>query len=238
MLMRIRTPLVVSLVLTVLAPSAAHAGVKLPKRKTTQELRSDYLTRLNEQYMPPPDARTSGSLWSAANALGDLSSDYRARNVNDTITVQVSVQTTAAQSGNVNSQRTFSTSSGISGLAGDIATKGLNPLFNANSSTALKGQGATSSNTTFSTSLTGQIIAVLANGNMVIEAERQIAMNNQHEDLVVRGIVRPGDISSANTIPSSALSNLEIEMKGKGIISDSTRPPNAITRAILWLFGF
>lgn len=238
MLMRTRTPLVVSLVLTVLAPFAAHAGVKLPKRKTTQELRSDYLTRLNEQYMPPPDARTSGSLWSAANALGDLSSDYRARNVNDTITVQVSVQTTAAQSGNVNSQRTFSTSSGISGLAGDIATKGLNPLFNANSSTALKGQGATSSNTTFSTSLTGQIIAVLANGNMVIEAERQIAMNNQHEDLVVRGIVRPGDISSANTIPSSALSNLEIEMKGKGIISDSTRPPNAITRAILWLFGF
>ena len=79
---------------------------------------------------------------------------------------------------------------------------------------------------------------MLANGNMVIEAERQIAMNNQHEDLVIRGIVRPGDISSANTIPSSALSNLEIEMKGKGIISDSVRPPNPLTRAVLWLFGF
>ncbi|WP_241654300.1 flagellar basal body L-ring protein FlgH [Granulicella sibirica] len=188
--------------------------------------------------MPPPDARTTGSLWSAANALGDLSSDYRARNVNDTIIVQVSVQTTAAQSGAVNSSRTFSTQSGITGLVGDIATKGMNPLFNANSATALKGSGQTSSNTTFSTSLTGQIIAILANGNMVIEAERQIAMNNQHEDLIVRGIVRPGDISSANTIPSAALSNLEIEMKGKGIISDSVRPPNALTRAVLWLFGF
>ncbi len=226
------------LLVPALLAGSAEAGVKLPKKKTAQELRSDYLTRLHEQYMPPPDARTAGSLWSAANSLGDLSSDYRARNVNDTIIVQVSVQTTAAQSGNVNSQRTFTTSAGITGLAGDIATKGLNPLFNANSSTALKGQGATSSNTTFSTSLTGQIIAVLANGNMVIEAERQIAMNNQHEDLIIRGIVRPGDISSANTIPSAALSNLEIEMKGKGIISDSTRPPNAITRAILWLFGF
>jgi flagellar L-ring protein precursor FlgH len=236
-----RTFLTQTIVPLLLMPTlvvTSHAGVKLPKKKTAQELRADYLTRLHEQYMPPPDARTPGSLWSAANALGDLSSDYRARNVNDTIIVQVSVQTTAAQSGNVNSQRTFTTSAGITGLAGDIATKGLNPLFNANSSTALKGQGATSSNTTFSTSLTGQIIAVLANGNMVIEAERQIAMNNQHEDLIIRGIVRPGDISAANTIPSAALSNLEIEMKGKGIISDSTRPPNAITRAILWLFGF
>ena len=220
-----------------LIPGAVYAGIK-PVKKTSQEMRADYLTRLHEQYMPPPDARTVGSLWSAANALGDLSSDYRARNVNDTIIVQVSVQTTAAQSGAVNSSRTFSAQSGITGLVGDIATKGVNPLFNANSATALKGSGQTSSNTTFSTSLTGQIIAVLANGNMVIEAERQIAMNNQHEDLIVRGIVRPGDISSANTISSAALSNLEIEMKGKGIISDSVRPPNAITRAILWLFGF
>ena len=57
-------------------------------------------------------------------------------------------------------------------------------------------------------------------------------------DLIIRGIVRPGDISSANTVASSSLSNLEIEMKGKGIISDSVRPPNVLTRAILWLFGF
>jgi flagellar L-ring protein precursor FlgH len=218
--------------------SSAHAGVKLPKKKTPQELRADYLNRLHEQYMPPPDARTTGSLWAAANALGDLSSDYRARNVNDTIIVQVSVQTTAAQSGSVDSSRTFSASSGITGLAGDLSTKGVSSLFNANSANALKGAGATASNTTFSTSLTGQVIAVLSNGNMVIEAERQIAMNNQHEDLIIRGIVRPGDISNNNTIPSAALSNLEIEMKGKGIISDSTRPPNPITRAILWLFGF
>ena len=76
--------------------SVVHQGKALPKlkpvKKSAQELRADYLTRLHEQYMPPPDARTVGSLWSAANALGDLSSDYRARNVNDTIVVQVSVQ--------------------------------------------------------------------------------------------------------------------------------------------------
>jgi len=232
-----RIPPIAVLALTyAFSSSIGNAGIK-PVKKTSQELRADYLTHLNEQYMPPPNPRTVGSLWSAANALGDLSSDYRARNVNDTIIVQVSVQTTAAQSGTVDSERTFTTNSAITGIVGAVP-KGTNPLLAANSAHTLKGQGSTASNTTFSTDLTGQIIAVLANGNMVIEAERKIAMNNQHEDLIIRGIVRPGDITSANTIPSSALSNLEIEMKGKGIISDSVRPLNPLTRAVLWLFNF
>jgi flagellar L-ring protein precursor FlgH len=63
-------------------------------------------------------------------------------------------------------------------------------------------------------------------------------MNNQHEDVTVRGVVRPGDIGPNNTIASAALSNLEIEMKGKGIIADSTRPINPIMKALLWLIGF
>jgi flagellar L-ring protein precursor FlgH len=51
-------------------------------------------------------------------------------------------------------------------------------------------------------------------------------------------MIRPGDIGPNNTVLSTALSNLEIEMKGKGIISDGVRRPNPITRAVLWLFNF
>jgi flagellar L-ring protein precursor FlgH len=152
--------------------------------------------------------------------------------------ILISVQTTAAQNADVSSSRTFQTQSGITGLAGDINTKGLNPLFNANSSTALKGSGATDSSTNFQTSMTAQVIAVLPSGNLVVEAQRKIFMNNQHEDITVRGVVRPDDIGPSNTVPSTALSNLEISMKGKGIIADSTRPLNPITKAILWLVGF
>ena len=232
-------------VLLLLAVSLAPAlradtlGSKLlPKKPDSAQLRADYLERLQEQNMPPADLRSAGSLWQPGAPLGDLSSDYKAHGLNDTVVVQVAVQTTAAQSGSVNSQRQFTTTSGISGLAGGIATHGVNPLLNAQSNTTLKGQGQTASNTTFATSLTGQVIAVLPNGNLVVEAERQIFMNNQHENLVIRGVARPGDISPANTIPSSALSNLEIELKGKGIISDSVRSPNPLTKAVLWLFGF
>ncbi len=209
-----------------------------PKKPDAAQLRADYIDRLEQANTAAPYTGSVGSLWSPAATLSDLSSDYKAHTLNDTVIVRVSVQTTAAQSGNVNSQRQFSTTSGISGIAGGIATHGVNPLLTAQSNTNLKGQGQTASNTTFVTSLTGQVIAVLPNGNLVIEAERQIFMNNQHENVVVRGVARPGDISPANVVPSTALSNLEIEVRGKGIISDSTRSPNPLTRAVLWLFGF
>jgi len=216
---------------------AAAAEAKTTKKTNPADLRSDYLARIQESDIQAPK-RTLGSLWSPESQLGDFSSDFKARKLNDTLVIVVSVNTTAAQTGDVNSSRAFQTSSAITGLAGALKTTGVNPLFNANSSTSLKGSGATDSSTTFQTSLTAQVIAVLPSGNLVVEAQRKIFMNNQHEDITVRGVVRPDDISSANTVSSSALSNLEIEMKGKGIISDSTRPMNPITKAILWLFGF
>lgn len=210
---------------------------KTPK-KTTAELRAEYLANVSQSVVNVPPRRAPGSLWSPDGLMVEPAADYKAHALNDIVTVVVSVQTTAAQSGTVDSERSFNTNSAISGMAGDLATKGTNPLLAASSSTTLKGAGSANSSTAFSTSLTGQVIGVLRNGNLVIEAHRQIDMNDQHEEVIVRGIARPGDITPSNSVASSSLSSLEIELKGKGIISDSVRPPNALTRAILWLFGF
>jgi flagellar L-ring protein FlgH len=226
------------LVLLAVPPIFASPWSKIkPPPKTSEQLRQDYIARLQQQYVPAAEQATVGSLWTAQNILGDFSSDYKARNLNDTITILASVQTTAAQSGSVDSERSLTSSSSITGILGRTPSA-VNPLLSGQSSSVLKGQGTTASNTTFATSLTGQVIAVFPNGNLVVQAERQIFMNNQHENVIVRGLVRPGDIGPANTVPSSALSNLEIEMKGKGIIADGVRPPNPITRAILWLLNF
>jgi flagellar L-ring protein precursor FlgH len=227
------------LVLCIIAGPAGAAEKTKKSKNSPEQVRSDYITSLQEHAAVIPSDKTVGSLWSpSGNALGDVSVDTKAHKLFDTIVILVAVQTTAAQSGDSSYQRTFQTASGITGLAGQINTKGLNPLFNANSATQLTGKGATGSNTTFQTSLTGQVIAVLPSGNLVVEAQRRIFMNNQHEDVTVRGVVRPVDISPANTVTSAALSSLQIEMKGKGIIADSTRPLNPLTRAILWLVGF
>ncbi|HVT97754.1 MAG TPA: flagellar basal body L-ring protein FlgH [Acidobacteriaceae bacterium] len=225
------------LFVTMAAITAGSAQAGKTKAASPAQLRSQYIARL-EEHDSVPSPHTTGSLWSPGGAFDELSVDYKARKLNDTVVILVSVQTTAAQNKDVNSSRAFQTASGITGLAGAINTKGLNPLFNANSATTLKGSGATDSSTTFQTSMTGQVIAVLPSGNLVLEAQRKIFLNNQHEDVTIRGVVRPNDIGPNNTVTSSALSNLEIEMKGKGILADSTRPLNPVTRAILWLVGF
>jgi len=222
----------VTLMVAVLGP-AAHCKSK----QTPMELREAYVARV-QQPSGPPETHSLGSLWSPGAPLGQLASDFKAHRMNDTITVVVAVLTSAQSSGNVTSQRDFSTQSAITGILAQASTKGVNPLLGANSSTQLKGQGQTAANSQLNTQLTGHVIAVLPNGNLVVEAQRQIFMNNQHETITIRGVVQPNDISSSNSVLSTTMADLEIEMKGKGIISDSTRPPNPITRAILWLFGF
>jgi len=208
-----------------------------PRTNNSEQLRAAYIARVQHSVPVVAEERTVGSLWSSQSPLADLSVDYKAGHLNDTVTILVAVQTTAAQSGTVNTSRAFSTSSAITGIMGRTPAA-TNPLLSGQSSTALKGSGQTASNTTFTTSLTGQVIAVLPSGNLVVEAQRAVLMNNQHENIVVRGIIRPGDIGPSNTVASTALSNLEIEMKGKGIISDGVRPPNFITRAVQWLLNF
>lgn len=230
------TQLVVLLACTSLSCSA-RGGFGKHTKKTSTQLRADYLANVIHPGDLTAEHQTSGSLWSTGGGLVDIASDYKAHSLNDPVTVLVSVQTTAAQSGSVDSGRDFATNSAITGVGG-FSPAATNPLVTAQSSTSLKGSGATSSSTAFETSLTGQVIAVLPGGSLVIEAHRQIAMNNQREEVIVRGIARTGDISPANTISSASLSDLEIELKGKGIISDSVRAPNPLTRAILRIIGF
>ena len=75
-------------------------------------------------------------------------------------------------------------------------------------------------------------------GTLVVEAERQIMMNNEHETVILRGLVRPGDLDATNTVASNSVGNLEVEVKGKGVISEGLRPPNAVVKWILRIVGF
>ena len=212
----------------------ASAKTKSPPPDSRQA----YLTQLQQQPSAQATIPTLGSLWVPGAPLGQIATDYKAHGLNDSITIVVAVSSTAQSTANLNSQRTFGTQSAITGLPGQVSTANVNPLFAGNSSTQLKGQGQTTADSQLTTTLTGRVIAVLPNGNLVAEAQRQVYMNNQRETIIVRGVVQPADITANDTILSTSLANLEIELKGKGIISDSTRPPNAITRAILWLIGF
>ncbi len=143
---------------------------------------------------------------------GRLLRDYKAHNLNDTITILSRFRQPQRSPAPSTVSEAFTSSSAITGVLGrtPLATDpSVRELVSV-----LKGQGSTASNTTFPTSLTGQVMQCSPT-ELVVQAERQISMNNQHENIIFRGMVRPGDIGPGNTVPSAALSNLEIEMKGK-----------------------
>lgn len=217
--------------------STASVLSKIKVTHDPQKTRADYVARMQQTSAPPAEV-TLGSLWTANGALTNLQSDYKASRLNDLVTIVVVQRTTAQATGNVGTQRDFNTTSGISGLAGHISTSGLTNLLTAQSSSKLKGAGSTDASTTMNTNLAGQVIAILPNGNLVVEAERTVTINNQKETMLVRGVLRPGDIKPDNSALSTLLSNLEVELKGKGVVSDATRPPNPLIRALLWVIGF
>ena len=220
---------IILLLMTALLSGREKAGVN----KSLEE----YLRKLPQQSVAVQPA-SPGTLWSDQGRLADMASDYKARHVGDLVTILVVQSLQSENSGNVATDRSFKASSGINALAGHISTSGVQNIFSPTSSQTLAGKAQASSSSSLRTSLSGRIVAVLPSGNLVVEAEREIKMNNERQMILLRGLIRPGDLAPDNSVPSNAVASLELEVKGKGVVSDGTRPPNVITRWLLRLAGF
>jgi flagellar L-ring protein precursor FlgH len=180
-----------------------------------------------------------GSLWSPDSPFADLASDYKARRLNDVVIVNIVEQTSSSNNGAIKSARTFSASSGLTGLFGQLkASNALQNLASPSSANNLSGQAQASSSSTLQTTIAGTVVAVLPNGYLVIEAQRKEAVDNQQQTLTLRGVIRPGDLASDDSVNSTSISSLEILLNGHGVISDGTRPPNKVINTILKLLEF
>lgn len=226
---RLQAAMFATLILTANA-WAIHKDVK-------RDSLSDYIRRV-ETVPAERRAAYSGSLWRDDGKMSAMVADYKARRVGDLVTILIVQDMTATNTANVATDRSFKASSGIDALPGHIKTSGVQNLFSPHSAATLQGKAQASSKSSLRTSLAGRVVAVLSSGSLVIEAERSVAMNNERQTVVLRGVVRPGDISPDNAVVSNDLSNLELELKGKGVISEGTRPPNFFVRMLLRLVGF
>jgi len=66
-----------------------------------------------------------------------------------------------------------------------------------------------------------RIMDVLPNGNLVVEGKRETAFSGEHQTIVLRGLVRPDDIDSDNTVRSFNVADASIQIIGKGAVSDT-----------------
>jgi len=216
------------------------ALAKTPKKQTSQTMGQsldEYIRRASGN--SANSGATSGSLWSGQSQFSNLASDYKAHNLGDLITINVIESTSAQASGTVKTQRQYAATSGISQLFGVVgARSGIQNLISPSAQEALAGQGQTASSSTLTTSLTGAIVAVLPNGFLVVEAAREVEVDNQRQKVTLRGIVRPGDLAQDNSVPSTLVGDLAIEVQGRGVISDGVRRPHILTRAVMKVLGF
>lgn len=159
-----------------------------------------------------------------------LFEDRRSARLGDIITVVIEERISASSKANTSSSR----SGGIS-AKGSVGADGI-PLFpdkleqlmgvNASVNNGLdnSGEGQTSSSNTFSGTITVTVVDVLANGNVLVSGEKQLAVNSEVEYLRFSGIVNPDDIRAGNTVTSLKVADARLEHRGAGSIARAQEP--------------
>ncbi len=175
--------------------------------------------------VPRPAPIEEGSLWVSASPRADLFSDYKARFVNDVVTIRV-VETTQADvsADNKNSKNSAATNAFDAMFGLEKKIKELPNLVSAKGSSSFEGKGSTTRATTLQTTLTARVIDVLPNGNLVVEGMREVRVNNENQIVYLSGIVRPEDISRGNVVPSSAVAQMVVRVHGRGAVSQPLKP--------------
>jgi flagellar L-ring protein FlgH len=179
-----------------------------------------------------------GSLWSPDARLSDIAADLRARRIDDVVTIVVAERASALSRGSVSSSRTSNASARVDAALGARSTGWLPNLASLSTDRKLDGSGETIRETELNTVLSARVTHVLPNGNLVVEGTKAVTVNSETQKVLVRGVVRPYDLSTGNAIRSDQIAMLEVSVAGRGVVADAVRQPNFLYRLLLGLLPF
>jgi flagellar L-ring protein precursor FlgH len=196
-----------------------------------------YIERVRAQQAA--EVLTTGSIWSAEGRLVRLGTDAKAVRLHDVVGIVVTESLAATTDGQVKNARSSSASSGISALFGKLKTSNnMQNLLGMNAASGLSAQGQSTTNSSLTTTFGAEVVDVLPNGMLVVQATRQLTFSQQTQLIKLRGLVRPEDVSAQNQVQSTAMTDLELEVTGKGIVNDSTYRQNPLVRFVERLLVF
>lgn len=194
------------------------------------------LVPVSQAYMAPPHERpaaSANSLWrTGARAFFG---DQRARNIGDILTVNIAINDQAQTQNTTNRSRTNDISGGVTnffGLENSLGRAfpgGFDPqnLVGVEGSSNANGTGSVSRSERVNLTIAAVVTDILSNGNLVIQGRQEVRTNREVRELTVAGIVRPEDISSANTIAHTQIAEARISYGGRGDISRMQSTPAA-----------
>ncbi|MDI6735589.1 MAG: flagellar basal body L-ring protein FlgH [bacterium] len=169
------------------------------------------------------------SLW-AKGSKESLFTDHKAKKAGDIITVLVLESAQAMQKSSTKKSKDAEISGGPTAVEkGKKNLFDFIPYIGAKGNSKYKGDADTSRSGILKANVTAQVVRVLPNGNLAIEGNKKLLINNEEQLLTVSGVIRPEDIEADNSILSTYILDASIKYKGSTSLSDKERP-GIITR--------
>ncbi len=158
----------------------------------------------------------SGSAWL-------LLEDIKPRRVGDMLTVMLEEKTDAKKKADTDTKKSTDNRITAATLLGAPVTSNGQEVFSTDLSSAydFAGEGESNQSNSLTGSVTVTVVEVLDNGNLVVQGEKWIHINQGEEYIRLRGIVRASDINPDNTISSERIANAEIQYSGEGTLANS-----------------
>jgi flagellar L-ring protein precursor FlgH len=180
---------------------------------------------------PAPQPASANSLW--RTGARTFFNDQRARNVGDILTVQIDIDDSAQVLNSTSRTRSNDMKAGVPHLfglessLGRILPGGYDPanMIEMSGGTNSAGQGQIARSEKVSLTIAAVVTGVLPNGNLVIQGRQEVRTNSELRELTVAGIVRPEDVSSANTIKHTQIAEARISYGGRGDVTRVQKAP-------------
>lgn len=157
-----------------------------------------------------------------------LAADQKAFKVGDVLTVLV--QEAASASASVDAKASRSQDIGLRGQTIGQEARGLSG--GTTSSTDGGGQVARSGRVTAQITVT--VKEVQPGGEMLVDGQQTVNLNGELQVIAVSGLVRPRDVSDANSVLSSRLADARIIYSGQGHMAEKSSP-SIWARVITWI---
>lgn len=160
--------------------------------------------------------------------MAGLAGDFRARHINDLVTIRVVENIVAVGSADSNLTKKSTGMASLTKFFG-LETKlpsWIDPtgLVDTANDTSFAGGGVTNRKGVLSAIVTARVAEVLPSGDLVLEGIREIDINGDRQMAVLTGIVRASDIGPSNVVLSTAVGQLRIRYFGRGLIKDNLKP--------------
>jgi flagellar L-ring protein FlgH len=172
--------------------------------------------------LPPPTPRTEGAIYQAGQQM-ELFSDLKARRVGDVLTIVLNEATNASKTATTTTAKTTTVANSAPTIFGQSMTVRGRPILSTtlNGSDAFSGAGSSAQSNSLAGSLTVTVIDVQANGNLVVQGDKTLKLNQGDEFVHISGVVRSADIATNNTVTSDKLADARISYSGKGVVDSS-----------------